>query len=304
MRVFITGGTGLIGSQLVRRLSARGDQAVVLSRRAESANPTAGEMVQGDPTQAGPWQDVAAECDAIINLAGEGIFKQRWSEEFKKVLLDSRVQSTQNCVAALLRQPRRGNDMPKVLINASAVGIYGPHGDEQVDEMTPPGSDFLSGVCEQWEKATAPAEAAGVRVVRCRIGIVLDPSGGALQKMLVPFKMFMGGPIASGKQYMPWIHRDDVVGMLLFALDTPAASGPMNACAPHPVTNKEFGKALGRVLGRPAFLWTPGFLLRIGLGERADLVTTGQKAIPKKAMEWGYRFQFPDIDAALADVLK
>jgi uncharacterized protein (TIGR01777 family) len=305
MRVFITGATGLIGKRLVRRLVERGHEPVVLSRR-----PAAGDVfgspvgfVQGDPTQPGPWQDRAADCDAIINLAGEGIFNERWSTEFKARLHDSRVKSTENCVAAITRNPTRPDGTPKVLVNGSAIGYYGPHGDEPLDESSPPGSDFLASICVDWEAATNSAVRAGVRVVLVRTGIVLAREGGPLQKMLTPFKLFVGGPIGSGRQYMAWIHIEDIVGLFIFALDSPTASGPMNGTAPEPRSNKEFSKSLGRTLGRPAFFWTPGFMLKVALGGASQLVTTGQNVLPKKALEWGYHFKFAKLDAALADVL-
>lgn len=306
MRVFVTGGTGLVGTRLVARLRERGDTPVVLSRRAIPAGGLGEgvETVQGDPGKPGPWQDVAAECDAIINLAGEGIVAKRWNAEFKKLLRDSRVDGTANCVAAIARAPRRSDGMPKVLVNASAIGIYGPRGDEPIDESSPPGNDFLSGLCVEWENAATPAADAGVRVVLARIGIVLDKNGGALSKLLVPFKMGLGGPVASGKQYMAWVHRDDVVGMLLLALDNSKAIGPMNVTAPTPATNKAFGKALGKALGRPAFMWTPGFMLNILMGQGSEIVINGQNVLPKNALAWGYQFQFPQLGAALADILK
>ncbi len=306
MRVFVTGGTGLIGSRLVPPLKKRGDQAIVLSRRAEAAAQFSGdaEVVVGDPTKAGSWQDRAAECDAIVNLAGEGIFNKRWSKEFKQILRDSRIRATENCAAALARNPRRGDGSPKVLVNASAIGIYGSHGDEEIDESTPPGHDFLAGVCVEWENATKPAAQAGARVVIARMGVVLDRNGGALKQLITPFKFGMGGPVGSGKQYLAWVHIADVVGMLIHALDTARASGPMNVTAPNPITNKEFGKALGRALGRPAFVWTPGFMLKLGLGEAADIVVAGQRVLPRKSLEWGYAFGFPQIDAALANILR
>jgi uncharacterized protein (TIGR01777 family) len=306
MRVFITGGTGLIGTRLVRQLRLRQDQPVVLSRRPEAAQQfgSEAEVVQGDPTQAGPWQDRAAECDAIINLAGEGIFNKRWSTEFKQKLRDSRVKSTENCAAAIGMNARRADGSPKLLINASAIGIYGPHGDEELDESTPAGDDFLARVCVEWEEAARAVVAKGVRLVIARMGVVLDKNGGALKKLLTPFKFGMGGPVGSGKQYTAWVHHADVVGLLVFALDTPAASGPMNVTAPGPVTNKEFGKAIGRALGRPAFVWTPGIVLKLGLGGVSEVVLSGQRVLPRKALEWGYAFQFPQIDAALADILR
>ncbi|MCX7701901.1 MAG: TIGR01777 family oxidoreductase [Gemmataceae bacterium] len=302
MRVFVTGGTGLVGRRLLGELKAKGHEAVVLTRQ-DPTGRTDAEYVRGDPTQPGAWQQVAAECDAIINLAGEGIFNRRWNDEFKKLVRDSRILATRHCVEALKKAPRRSDGSPKVLVNASAIGYYGARGPEPLDESAAPGAGFLPSVCVEWELPARAAEADGVRVVLARIGVVLDRHGGALGKMLLPFKLGAGGPIASGKQYMSWIHNADVAGLLVFALENSAVTGPMNVTAPKPVTNKEFGKALGRALGRPALVWTPGFALRIMLGEGAEIITTGQNVLPKKALDLGYAFRFPEIDAALADVL-
>lgn len=303
MRVFVTGATGLIGKRLVRRLIDREHEPIAISRRPAAADVFGSVgFVQGDPTLPGPWQDRAGECDAIVNLAGEGILNARWSSEFKKRLRDSRVTTTENCVTAMTRSPTRADGSPKVLVSGSAIGYYGPHGDEPLDESSPSGSDFLAGLCVDWEAAATPAAQAGLRVVRLRTGIVLAREGGPLGKMLTPFKLGVGGPVASGRQYMSWIHIKDIVGLIDFALETPAASGPMNGTAPEPVTNKHFGKALGRVLSRPAFMWTPGFMLKLMLGQGAEIVTTGQNVLPKKALEWGYNFKFPKLDEALADI--
>jgi len=305
MRVFVTGATGLIGKRLTRRLIERGHEPVLLSRRPAGPDIVGhpADFIQGDPTLPGPWQGRAADCDAIINLAGEGVFNRRWSREFKARLHDSRVQSTEQCAAAISRYPIRADGTPRALINASAIGYYGPHGDEPLDESSPPGNDFLASICVDWERATEAAAKAGVRVVRTRIGIVLAREGGPLKLMLTPFKLGVGGPIGSGKQYMSWIHIEDIVGLLVFALETPTASGPMNGTAPEAVTNKQFGKSLGRALGRPSFMWTPGFMLKLMLGERGEIVTTGQNVVPKRALEWGYHFKFPKLDLALANIL-
>jgi uncharacterized protein (TIGR01777 family) len=303
MRIFITGGTGLVGSRLVPYLRQRGDTVLVLSRRAKAIEGLNCELIHGDPTQPGDWQDRAAECDAIINLAGENIVGKRWNDEVRRTLQESRVKATENCVQGITRQPRRADGSPKILVNASAIGYYGPHGDEELDENSPPGNDFLASVCVDWEKAALPAKDAGVRVVLSRIGVVLADDGGPLAKMLLPFKFGLGGPMGSGKQWFSWIHRDDVIGLITMALDNPNASGPMNATAPQPVTNKNFGKALGRALGRPAFMPTPGFMLKLVMGDGAEIVLTGQKVLPKRAQEWGYSFRFPNLDGALADIL-
>lgn len=306
MKVFVTGGTGLIGSKLVRRLRERNDQVVLLTRRPDAARAAAAgcEVVVGDPTREGPWMDAAAGCDAVVNLAGENLFAKRWTDDFKKLLRDSRVRSTQNVVQALATNPHRPFGAPRILVNASAVGVYGPHGDEVLDESSPPGTDFLARTCTDWEQAAGAAEPSGVRVALIRTGVVLDKDGGALAKLLFPFKMGLGGPAGSGRQWMPWIHHADLVGIFLLALDHADARGPINGTAPNPVTNRDFSSALGRALGRPAFLPTPGFGLKLMLGEVADVVLEGQRVLPKKAEQLGYSFRFPTIDAALADVLK
>jgi uncharacterized protein (TIGR01777 family) len=301
MRVFVTGGTGLVGTRLVKKLLSRGDRVALLTRQpaeqVQSRFPGA-EVVHGDPTQAGPWQDVAAECDGVIHLAGENIFDRRWNDDFKKRLLDSRVTSTRNVAAAVSRKPS------KVLVNASAIGIYGPTGDEELDENSRHGSDFLATVCIEWEKEALAAEKAGVRTAMVRVGIVLDKEGGALAKMLTPFKLCVGGKVASGRQYMSWIHHEDMVDLFLLGLDHPDAKGPLNGTAPNPVTNYDFTKALGRALHRPTIFPIPAFAMRLRFGEVAHILTTGQRVVPKKPLALGYQFKFPTIDAALVDVLR
>jgi uncharacterized protein (TIGR01777 family) len=305
MRVFVTGGTGLVGTRLVARLLARGDQPVVLSRRPAPARQAFGpqaEVVEGDPAQAGPWMDRIDDCDAVIHLAGENLFAARWSAAFKQRLLDSRVLGTQNVAQALQRKPTGPGGQAKVLVKASAIGYYGPHGDEELTEESPPGSDYLAGMCVQWEKAAAPVEAAGVRLAQVRIGVVLDKGGGALAQLITPFKLGGGGPVASGKQWMSWVHHDDLLGLLLLALDNADCRGPLNGTAPHPVTNKDFSTALGKALHRPSFVWTPGVALRLALGEVANVVIQGQRVLPSKALSLGYTFRFPTIDAAFAEI--
>jgi uncharacterized protein (TIGR01777 family) len=252
----------------------------------------------------GAWTKQAASCDGILHLAGENIFNRRWNTEFKQLLRDSRVQSTRNVSAALCDAPRRADGRPKVLVNASAIGFYGPHGDEELTEDSPPGSDFLASLCIEWENAARTVESAGIRCVLVRVGVVLDKAGGALAKMLTPFKLGAGGPVGNGKQWMSWIHNDDLASMFLLALDDARASGPLNGTAPHPVTNREFSKALGRAVHRPAFLPTPIFALRLGLGEVADVIATGQRVLPQRALAVGMPFRFPTIDTALADIFR
>jgi uncharacterized protein (TIGR01777 family) len=303
MRIFLTGGTGLIGVRLVRALRKRGDDVVVLSRRADAWQRVGMdvEIVLGDPTVPGPWQDQVAPCDAVVNLAGAGLFDKRWNAAYKALIRDTRVRATENVVAALARHPARADGTPKVLVSGSAIGYYGPHGEEELDETSPPGSDFTAQVAVAWEAAAKAA--AGVRVALIRTGIVLDRRGGALQKLWTPFKLGVGGPVGSGKQFMSWIHHADEVGIILLALDHSDASGPLNATAPQPVTNKAFGNAFGRVLKRPAILPTPAFALRLALGEAAGLVTAGQRVLPRRAEALGYRFQHSDIDSALGQIV-
>ena len=305
MRVFVTGGTGLIGTRLVGQLRARGDDVALLTRRPDAvrAQFSGCTIVAGDPMQAGAWMDAITDCDAVVNLAGENIFARRWNDAFKALLRDSRVKSTENVVQALGKYPRTPAGQPKVLVNASAIGYYGPTAEEELTEDSPPGNDTLARVCVEWENAARAGEAHGVRVAMVRIGVVLDKHGGALAKMLTPFKLFVGGKVGSGKQYVSWIHRDDMVGLLVFVLDHAGASGPINGTAPNPVTNTELSKAIGRALHRPSFIPTPALGLRAMLGQVAEVVTTGQRVLPKRALAWGYSFKFPGIDAALADIL-
>jgi uncharacterized protein (TIGR01777 family) len=307
MRVFVAGGTGLIGSRLVRSLCQRQDTVLVLTRRAGAARPALGSLctlVEGDPTRPGPWVGAVDDCDAVVNLTGEDLFKERWGPAFKKVLHDSRVDSTANLVQALARKPRTDAGHPRVLVNASAVGYYGACGDEELTEESPAGADFLARLCVEWERAALAAEAQRVRVVVVRTGVVLAPEGGALQRLLAPFRMGMGGPTGSGHQWVSWVHPADLIGILRLALDDASARGPLNATAPNPVTNRAFAEALGKALHCPAGLAAPEFAVRMMLGEVADVVLTGQRVVPKKASALGYAFHFPTLDAALADLLR
>jgi uncharacterized protein (TIGR01777 family) len=253
------------------------------------------------------WREPASEPappealrgrDAVIHLLGESV-AQRWSEAAKRAIRDSRVLGTRNLVAAL----RDVDPGPAVLVSQSASGYYGARGDELVDESFPPAADFLARVTVEWEAAARTAEELGSRVVTTRTGVVLTESGGALEKMLPPFKLGVGGPVAGGRQYVPWIHVDDVVGGLLFGLDTAAVAGPMNLTAPEPVTNKELSKALGRVLRRPAFAPVPALAVKALYGEMASIVTTGARAVPKRLQEAGYSFKHPELESALRSVI-
>lgn len=305
MRVFVTGGTGLVGRRLIGRLRERGDEMVLLSRRPDAARQLGSgvRVVEGDPMKAGPWMDAVGDCDAVVHLAGENVFARRWSESFKTLLRDSRIQGTKHVAEALLRKPIRADGTPRTLVSASAIGYYGAHGDEELTEDSPPGNDFLARLCIDWEKEARAVEPAGIRCAQVRVGVVLDREGGALAQMLLPFRLFAGGPVGNGRQFVSWIHHADLVGLFLLALDSAEARGPINGTAPRPVTNRDFSTALGRALHRPSFFPTPRFALRLVLGEVADVVASGQRVLPRRAQQLGYTFQYPDVDTALRQIL-
>jgi len=301
MKVLVTGATGTIGKAVCQALTARGDQVVGLSRdpeRARQSDPSV--MWQAwNPALERPAADVFDGVDGVINLVGEPI-NQRWTDEAKKRILESRETATRNLVAAMLAAPRT----PPVLISQSAVGYYGDRGDRVVDESTPAGSTFDASVCVAWEAAAEEVKARSVRLVIMRTGLLLTKDAGLLGELLLPFKLGVGGPVAGGRNYMPWISLADEVGLLLWALDTEAASGVYNACAPNPVTNREFSKSLGRALKRPAIMPVPKFAVKIRLGaELGEVATGGQRALPRRAQDEGYVFRFPEIDAAMQDAV-
>jgi len=299
MRITVTGATGLIGRQLVAALRERGDEVTVLSRRPEHARDALGvEALAWRPEQEPAPAEALAGRDGVVHLAGEPI-AQRWTNESKERIRASRVLGTARLVEGLaLSEPR-----PRVLVTASAVGYFGARGDEPLCEDAPAGDGFLAGVCEAWERAAAGAVRFGVRVVSLRTGVLLDRADGALERMLPPFRLGVGGPVAGGRQYISWIAPHDLVRLYLAALDDPEWSGPINATAPEPSTNREFARALGRVLHRPAVLPVPALALRALYGEMASVVTTGQRALPVRALEHGFEFRYPSIDAALAAAL-
>lgn len=287
MRILVTGGTGFVGAPLCHALRGAGHTVRVVTRDPSLADETAVA-----------WDDVGQamrETEAVVNLAGEPIAARRWKDEQKRKIRDSRVETTRRLVAAMAATEPR----PAVLLSASAVGYYGPHGDEPLDESAGPGSDFLADVCTAWENEALAAERAGVRVVRLRLGIVLAADGGALARMLRPFRAFVGGPIGSGQQWMSWIHRDDVTGLVVAALEDDRWRGAVNATAPEPVTNAEFARTLGRTLSRPAVLRTPALVLRLALGEMAEMLLTGQRVLPRVAEQRGYRWRYPTLASAL-----
>jgi uncharacterized protein (TIGR01777 family) len=299
MRVAVTGATGRIGSRIVAALKARGDEVTVLSRDPDRARDRLGvEAVGWDPESEGAPAAALAGRDGVVHLAGENV-GQRWTADAKERILASREHGTRNLVQGILdAQPR-----PAVLVCASGANFYGPHGDEPVDERQPPGSDWLARVCVRWE-SQADAAKPGTRVVKVRTGIVLDAGGGALARMLPVFKAGIAGPVGGGRQYMPWIHLDDLVGVYLAALDAPSFAGPINASAPSPVTNKEFSRALGQALHRPAVAPVPAFTIKLMYGEMAQVVLDGVRMVPGRAGELGYEFAHTDLDEALRDTLK
>lgn len=301
MRVFVTGGTGFVGTTLTRQLVAKGHEVGVLTRNiSRDRAPEQGvTFLQGDPTKKGPWQDQAAGYDIFINLAGASIFR-RWTKEAKILMRESRIQSTRNLVNTL--SGRKGRDT--VLLSTSAVGYYGFHEDETLDEGSPPGNDYLAKMALDWEKEALRAEEFGVRVLTCRFGIVLGRSGGALAQMVPLFRKGLGSALGSGKQWFSWIHEQDLVTIFLFLLEQQSLSGPVNFTAPQPVTNREFTKALGKALGRSTFLpAVPGIVLRMIKGEFGTVLLKGQRVIPKKLLDAGLRFQFPTILDALNDLV-
>ncbi len=299
MRVFITGGRGFVGTFLSRELARHGHDVTILTRRETPPIPEepAISFLTGDPTREGPWMAAAPDHDWIINLAGASVFT-RWSAAHKQEIYDSRVQTTRNLVAALAAGDRR-----QLFCSTSAIGYYGPRGDEELTEESPPGDDFLARLSRDWEAEALKALDLGVRVVITRFGLVLGPDGGVLGQMAPLFKFFLGGPVGSGSQWFSWIHRGDHARAFLFIKDHPEISGPVNFTAPQPVRNRELARTLGRVLHRPSFLTAPAFMMRLVLGEFAEVVLTGQKVLPQRLLAAGFSFDFPTLDAALENLL-
>ena len=301
MKVFLTGATGFIGTTLVRALADRGDECLVLSRG--DRNPWPGlpvRLIQGDPAAAGRWEKEVNGTDAVINLAGERIVDppHRWSEERKRRLRTSRIETTRNVTAAV----RLAAKPPGTLLSGSAIGFYGGRGDTLVDESMPPGDDFLARLCVDWEAAAREAEVVS-RVVLLRSGVVLGKDGGGLSPLMMVFKLGLGGPWGDGSQWWSWIHLADEIGLILMALDQPLR-GAINLTAPNPVTVEEFARSMGQALHRPAMLRVPEFALRMTLGEAADALLNLQRVAPKQALEAGYAFRFPTIDMALQEIFR
>lgn len=306
-RVLITGATGLIGGALCDRLVADGVHVAALSRRGGGAVSRDGvRFVNGDVSTAGDWQTEIASVDAVVHLAGEPVSARRWTASVKARIRDSRIEGTRRVVEAIARAPARAKARPRVLVCASAAGYYGPRGNEELDESAAPGSDFLARLCVDWENEARRAVEFGVRVVHLRFGLVLSADGGALPRMLTPFRLGVGGPLGPADRFVPWIHLDDVVGIARLALEdrTPGLQGPVNVVAPEEIRMGGFANAVGRALRRPAFVPVPEFALRMLLGEATDAVVPGQRVIPRAALAAGYRFAFPTLGAALDDLLR
>jgi hypothetical protein len=299
MNVTVTGATGLIGSRLVAALTGRGDDVTVLSRDPEKATERLGVPAERWDLLAGATPaDALAGRDGVIHLAGEPV-AQRWNEDARERIRSTRVVGTANLVAGL----EAADPRPRVLVSASASGYYGDRGAEELDERASPGEDFLAEVCKDWEAAADQASTLGVRVSKVRTGVVLDATGGALAKMLPPFRLGVGGPVAGGRQYMSWIHVDDLVGLYLAALDGDDWRGTVNGCAPAAVTNAEFSRALGRALHRPAVMPVPALALRALYGDMASMVTASQRMVPARARDLGYQWAHGDLDEALRSAL-
>lgn len=309
MKILISGGTGLIGQALSKALVANQHQVTILSRSPQKYQATMPDvtLVKWNGRSSEGWGHLMEETDAVINLAGASlagesmvdILTKRWSRESKEIMLQSRTLAGQAITQAI----EAAQNKPSVLLQSSAVGYYGPRGLEDVAEDNPYGDDFLSSICVAWEQSTAPVEAMGVRRIILRTGLVLDDAGGILPMILLPFRLFVGGRIGSGKQGIPWIHITDEIASILFLLENEAAQGAYNLSAPNPVTNAEFGKVAAKVLKRPFFLPTPAFALKLALGEKSTLVLDGQRAVPTRLLESGYTFAFTDLEKALTNLL-
>lgn len=306
MRVIITGGTGLIGMALVESLARDGHEVIVLSRNPKQKGPLPGnvQFVKWDAKTAEGWGHLADGAGAIVNLAaanlaGKNFLPQRWTDERKRAILESRINSGKAVVAAV----KAAQTKPGMVVQSSAVGYYGPRPmSAELTEDSPPGDDFLADVCVKWEASTAEVEDMGVRRVVVRTGVVLSTEDGALPRLALPYKLFAGGPIGSGKQPVPWIHLHDEVQAIRFLIEHDGAHGPFNLCAPNTVTNAQFGRALGRVLDRPHLVPAPGFAFKMAFGQVADVILTGQNPVPAKLRELGFAFAFAEVEAALRDL--
>ncbi len=300
MKALIAGGSGFIGHALAAGLLGAGHTVLVLSRSASSPLPAGASRLLWDGRAEGAWRGSLEGTDAVVNLCGEGVADAPWTAPRRRVLIDSRVGPTNALVSALSLAKLK----PKVLVNASAVGCYGDRGAEPLTEETSRGRGFLADLCALWEEEASKAQALGIRVVLARIGVALSARGGALGRMLLPFKLGLGGRLGPGTQWFPWIHIDDLTGIILAALENPALRGPVNAVSPEPVTNARFTAALGKALRRPALFPVPGFALRLLLGEMSELLLGSQRVEPRAALAAGYRFRHPAVEEALTDLLR
>jgi uncharacterized protein len=301
MRILITGGTGFVGTSLAARLVEDGHKVTILIRTGERA--PAGKpgitFMEGDPTRPGPWQKAVPEHDAAVNLAGASIFS-RWTEEQKRSIRESRLSTTGNLVEGIAA----GRGKPFTLLSASAVGYYGFHGDEVLTEESPAGNDFLAKVAIDWEKEALAARESGARVVITRFGIVVGAGGGAIGQMMPLFKRFLGGPLGNGSQWFSWVHMQDLTEAFVFLLRHPEMAGPVNMCSPEPVRNRDLARALGRVLHRPSFFPAPAFMIRLVLGEFGSVILKGQRVVPRRLIDAGFVFRYPEIEKALASIIK
>jgi uncharacterized protein (TIGR01777 family) len=299
MKVFMTGGTGFVGTSLAKRFISEGHSVTILTHDNASATLKMDglDYLEGNPTVAGNWQTKVPAYDVIVNLAGASIFS-RWTDRQKNILLSSRILTTRNLVDAL---PKDAGYI--TFFSTSAVGYYGFHQDEELTEASPAGADFLARLADDWEREALKAQQKGARVIITRFGIVLGKNGGALGQMIPLFKFFLGGPLGSGRQWFSWIHMRDLAEAFIFLLAKKDISGPVNICSPQPVRNLELGHAIGRVLHRPSFLPAPGFMIKLILGEFGSVLLKGQRVIPKRLLDAGYKFQYPGIDQALKDII-
>ncbi len=303
MKVVLAGGTGFVGGSLLSALIAEHHQVVLLTRNLEKAKHLSGNavsVVEWDAKNGGDWEKSIDSSDVVINLSGESVANKRWTDSVKQKILDSRVNSTRAIVHAISRAEKR----PSLLVNASAIGIYGSDPEKKLLETTPKGEGFLADVCDSWEKEASKAENLSIRVVKLRIGIVLGKEGGALKRMLPPFQFFLGGPLGNGLQWFPWVHRDDVVRSILYVMENNEIQGPINMAAPEPVRLKDFCKVLGKVLHRPSLFPVPIFVLRLMVGDMADMLIASQKMIPQKLKSSGFQFRYSHLEDALQAILK
>jgi len=298
MKILITGGLGFVGANLSDYLLDKGHAVIAVGRAATQNRITADryQYISADTTRPGDWQKALGDVDAVVNLVGKSIFK-RWSEKYKKQIYDSRILTTRNVVDALPA------DQSVVLCSASGAGYYGNRGDDLLKEGEGPGNDFLASVTVDWEAEALKGATKGIRAAPMRFGVILGKGGGALAKMIPAFKSFVGGPIGSGSQWFPWMHLTDLMAAILFICKNPTVNGPLNFCAPNPVTNRELANTLGEVLGRPAFMPAPAFMVRAVLGEFGNVLLDSQRTIPAKLLSHGFEFQYPDIKSAIQEIV-